>query len=129
METVGHGFSVGPPRGGIVLAGLHLGRSLEGLGALIQIPVYLAALVFSPTHHAGPGEHGVMDGIRLDVATTAHEVDLDHNQVVYVVQVLTNALFRESRIATAEDEVPRGTNADLAGYMARQDELAIIPPS
>lgn len=81
-----------------------------------------------PTHHAGPGEHGVMDGIRLDVAATAHEVDLDHYQVVYVVQVLTNALFCESRIATAEDEVPRGTNADLAGYMARQDELAIIPP-
>lgn len=81
-----------------------------------------------PTHHAGSGKHGVMDRVRLDVAAATHEVDLDHNQVVNVVKVLTNALFRESRIATAEDEVPRGANADLAGYMTRQDELAIIPP-
>lgn len=69
-----------------------------------------------------------MDGICLDVAAAAHEVDLDHHQVVNVVKILTNAFFREPRIATAKNEVARGSNTDLAGYMARQDELAIVPP-
>lgn len=44
-----------------------------------------------------------------------------------MIEILTNAVFRDPRITAAEDEVPGGANADLAGYMTRQDELAVIP--
>lgn len=60
-----------------------------------------------------------MNGICHDVAAAAHEVDLDYDEFVNVLEVLANGLFRESGIAAAEDEIPRGTNADLAGYMTR----------
>lgn len=80
-----------------------------------------------PTHHAGSGKHGIVNGICLDVTAAAHEVNSDHYQVVNVVQILTNALFCESRIATTENEVSRGPDANFAGYVTRQDELAIVP--
>lgn len=43
VETVRYGSL----RGWVVLAGLRLGRPFKGLGALIHIPIDLAALVFT----------------------------------------------------------------------------------
>lgn len=146
MKTVGHGHHVGLLRGKVVLAGSRLGRLLIWLSALIHIPFDPRTLVSTAinsqysskwlsnsinlraTHHASSGIHGIVDRIRLDVAAAAHEVDLDHYKLVDVVKIFTNAFFRKSRIATADDKVPRGATADLSGYMAGQNQVAIMPP-
>lgn len=124
--------------------GLNHRRLFDGLAALVDVPVDFVVFVFpvlsvserfwlteaehlQPTHHARSGEHGVVDRIGLYVAAPAHELDLDNNEVVDVLQILPESSLGESRIAATDHEVAAGSYADLASYVSRQDELTIVP--
>lgn len=69
-------------------------------------------------HHAGSRKHGVVDGIGADVAATADKLDLDHHEVVDMVEILADGLLLDSRIAAADDEVPGSARSDLVGHVA-----------
>lgn len=61
------------------------------------------------------------------MTTATHELHLDNNQVVNMLQIIPYGSFCEPRIAVANDEVASGTYANLAGNVTRQDKLAVVP--
>ena len=81
------------------------------------------------THHAGSCKHCIVHGIGVDVATTTNELDFDHHKIVDVLKIISNNLLRDSRVNSSNDEVSRGSDADLARNMTGQDELTIAPPN
>lgn len=104
MESISH-TATAPLRGQGILPGFDQGGLLERLSALIDIPINLAVLVFSTitskfghckrkkihsqlAHHASSSEHCVVHRVGLDVAAATHEVYLDNDQVVDMVEIL-----------------------------------------
>jgi hypothetical protein len=62
-----------------------------------------------------------------DEAVAADEFHLDHDEIMDVIKVLSDTLIGVLRTAAPQDEISRGANANLAGDMARQDELTLVP--
>ena len=88
---------------------LGLCRGRKRLVAFVNLPIDLAALVFSgdivsqcpvclgvsylpSTHHATSGEHCIVHRICLDVAAPTDELNLDHNKVVDVLKIVPYTL-------------------------------------
>lgn len=70
-------------------------------------------------HHACASKKCVVDRVGLDVTVVAYELDLDDDQVVDVVQVFADALFRVSSLIDApDDQVTGRATVDLADGMS-----------
>jgi hypothetical protein len=81
-----------------------------------------------PTHHTCPSEHRVMDRVGCYAAIAIYELYPDDNEIVNMLQVVSDALFRVLWIATSNDKIASCTNADLVGNMTRKNKLTIMPP-
>lgn len=68
-----------------------------------------------------------MHGIERDVGVAVLKGDFDDDEVVDVVEILSNPLSGDVRVNIANDEVPGGTNTYLICNMTRKDELPVIP--
>jgi len=68
-----------------------------------------------------------VDRVQADVAAAANELDLDHNQVVNMVQVLADDLLRVPIIVLLDYQVATGAHPDLVRYVTWEDELAVVP--
>lgn len=55
--------------------------------------------------------------IRRNVSVLPIESDFDHNKVVNVLQVLADGFLGVVWIAVSDNQVPRGTDANLVGNM------------
>lgn len=143
VEPVGH-VDIATLRAHSLPVGLDCNRLLDGLATLVHVPFDLVVLVLATrgislqsyprgadylqaAHHAGPSEHGVMHRVGLDIAAAAHELHLDHNQIVDVLKVVPEVRLGQARIAAPDDEVASGSCTDLAGHVSSQDELTVVP--
>jgi hypothetical protein len=68
-----------------------------------------------------------MDRVGGYVRVTVLEVDVDHNQVVDMVQVVANLVCGELPTNTSNHQVSRRSISDFIGYMARHMKLPISP--
>lgn len=68
-----------------------------------------------------------MHGIERDVGVAVLEGDFDDDEVVDVVEILSNPLSGDVRVNIANDEVPGGPNTYLVCNMSGKDELPVIP--
>jgi hypothetical protein len=66
-------------------------------------------------------------GIRGNVSILPIENDLDHDEIVDVLQIIPDSLLGMFWTAVSDDQVSRSTNANLVCNMRRQNELAIVP--
>lgn len=68
-----------------------------------------------------------MDRVCRDERVAALELDVDHDEVVDVVQIIPYALLGEFAVRTADDNVARDSLGDLVRYVAGDMELAFVP--
>lgn len=78
-------------------------------------------------HHAGPGVHGVSNRVCADEAVVRNELDLDDNEVVDMIQVVTNDLFGKVWITSSQNKVASRSEAHLLGNVSGKNILSIIP--
>lgn len=120
-------------------------RGFQGLGALIEIPVDFASLVLAvglsarpvprhprachsrAAHHTGPRKHGIVNRVGLDVAAVAHKLDLDDDQVVNVLEVITYGGLGLVRVTTPNHEIPRGPLGNLTSDVASKMVVPLSP--
>jgi hypothetical protein len=50
-----------------------------------------------------------------------------YDEIVDVLEVVTDSFFRVSRTGITNDQIPGSTNCNLISYVTWKDELAIIP--
>jgi hypothetical protein len=55
------------------------------------------------------------------------ELNVDHNEIVDVIQMISNLVCRELSGSTMNDKVPAGPAGDLVGHMWRHMELPVVP--
>jgi hypothetical protein len=114
------------------------------LGALVDVVVDLLALVspvadasawtstahrgdLQPAEHALAGVDSVVDRVQTNMAIAANELDLDHDEVVDMVQVLSNNVLGMPAVVPLDHEVTAGALADPVEQVIRKDELAVVP--
>ena len=68
-----------------------------------------------------------MYGIGGDVCILAAEGDLDHNKIVDVLKIVSDHFLGVLWSSVQNDQVPGSTDGNLIGYVARQDELTLVP--
>lgn len=68
-----------------------------------------------------------MNRVGGDVGVLPIEGDLDDNEIVDMLKILTNGFLRMLRVRIVDDQVSSSSNGNLVGDMARKDELTIIP--
>lgn len=68
-----------------------------------------------------------MHGIGTNVATATLDFDLNDYQIVDMFKIFADSVFGEPGVTATNDKIPSRTEANLAGNVARQDELAIVP--
>ena len=78
-------------------------------------------------HAAGFGEERIVNGIGEDIGIAILEIDVDHDKVVYVIQVVTNLVCGELAVSASDNKIAAGSVCDLERHMWRYIELAIIP--
>ena len=72
-------------------------------------------------HHAGSGKHCVVDRIRRDIGIVLVERNFNHNEIIDVLQIITNSLLGVLWMAVTNDQISRGTNNNLIGDMISQN--------
>ena len=80
------------------------------------------------THHTCSREHGIMNGVRLDVTASTQEFNIDDHKVVDVFKVISDAILRMLRIASPDDHVTSGTDRYLPGNVPRKMKVPFSPP-
>lgn len=68
-----------------------------------------------------------MDGVGLDVAAAANEINLDDDQVVNVLEVITDSLLGLIGMASSDDHVSCGTCGDLVGNVGGEKVVSVSP--
>jgi hypothetical protein len=68
-----------------------------------------------------------VDGIGRDVGIVVLELNVDHDEIVDVIQVVSNLVGCELSGSTVDDKVSAGPASDLVGHMWRHVELPIVP--
>ena len=68
-----------------------------------------------------------MNGVRLDVTASAHELDIDHDKIVDMLKVIPDAVLRVLGITSPDNHVASGTDSDLPSNMRRQMEMPLSP--
>lgn len=139
LESIGDGRLLGlrclPPCLG--------GRNHKRLCALVHVILDLGALVLAvtsqlrshthpqanlqPAHHAVARINRIVHRVEADVAVATTKRHLDHDTVVNVVQVFPDVLLAVSAVVVVHNQVAACSLPNLAGNMARQDELSVVP--
>jgi hypothetical protein len=103
-------------------------RSLVGTGhrSVMTIPSKGRSDVRA-AHHASTSKHSIVDRVCGNVSILTLEDDLDHNEVMDMLQIISNCFLCMSRTTVENDQVSCRSNSYLVGNMTRKDELAIIP--
>lgn len=65
--------------------------------------------------------------VGIDMNVLASEIHCYYDEIVDVLQVITNSFFRMPGTSVADDKISGGTNGNLICYMTWKDELPIIP--
>jgi hypothetical protein len=65
--------------------------------------------------------------VQRDVRIAVLEFRINDDQVVYVIQILTNNLGGDIIGDVMNSNIPRGAIGNLMSNMMRQNELAVIP--
>ena len=68
-----------------------------------------------------------MDRIGGDVSIWSVKGDFNDNKIVNVLQIVPDEFLGMLRGAVLDYQVSCSTDSYLVGYMARQDELSIVP--
>jgi hypothetical protein len=85
----------------------------QGRGTLIRVPIDPQALVGRPGHHAGPSEKRVVDGIGRDVGIMVLELNVNHDEIVDMFQVVPDLIGCELSRSTVDDKVSAGPASDF----------------
>jgi hypothetical protein len=80
-----------------------------------------------PTQHALPRIDGIVHRVQANVAVAAHELNLDHHQVVDMVQVLADDVLGMPIVVPLEHQVAACAHTNLVRDVARKNELAVAP--
>jgi hypothetical protein len=78
-------------------------------------------------HHACPSKHRIMNRIRGYISILPIENDFDHNEIVDMLQIITDCLLGVSGTTVSDHQVSRGPDGYLTGNVRRQNELTIAP--
>lgn len=95
--------------------------------ALVHRVIDTQSFVSCARHHTRSGEESVVDRIGRDERVSIAESNINHDQVVNVIQMVSDLGSGKSSISTADDEVAGGTIRNLVGNVAGNMELAISP--
>jgi hypothetical protein len=68
-----------------------------------------------------------VDGIGRNVGIVIFELDVYYDEVVDVIQVVSNLVGRQFSGSTVDDEISASSTSDLVGHMWRHVELPIVP--
>lgn len=68
-----------------------------------------------------------MNRVCGNVCVLATKYNPDNDEIMNVLQVISNGFFGVSRIAVLDYQISCGSNGNFVGNMSRQDELAIVP--
>lgn len=102
----------------LYLLGKGLGFCLQGAGEAEDAQA---------THHALTRINGIVNRVQADVAVPARKLNLDDDEVMDVVQVLTDDLLSVAAVVAVQDQVAAGTHGDLVGNMPGKNKLPVIP--
>lgn len=79
--------------------------------------------------HTSPGEHGVADRVGTDEAVSSVKRNIDHGEIVNVLEIFANSLLGELGVAVLDYQV--STDMISAGYfvydIAGDSVLAVSP--
>ena len=69
-----------------------------------------------------------MHRVKADVAAAVQELDFNHRQVVYMLQVLVDLRFGVlGWVVVVQNQVACGTAGDLICHMTRKNKLSVCP--
>lgn len=84
-------------------------------------------LAILSTHHTRPRKHGIVDGVGTNEAVTVNEFDFYHNEIVNMLEVFTEGLFRMVGITPADDEIATDTKPNFVSDMTGKGEVPVSP--
>jgi hypothetical protein len=96
-------------------------------GAFVWVVLDARALVYATRHHASPGEESVVNGVGRNVHIAVPEVDVDHDKVVDVIELVADLICSNLACNTSYDKVPRGAAGDFVGHMWWHVKLSVAP--
>ena len=68
-----------------------------------------------------------MHRVRRDVSVLAFESNFDHDEVMNMLQVITDSVLGMLWMAVSNDQVSCSTNTNFVGNVWRQNELTLVP--
>jgi hypothetical protein len=95
--------------------------------AFVRIVVDAQPFVCGTRHHACPSEKGVVNRVGGDVCVSFTEGDIDHYQIVDVIQMISDLIRREFTANASDYQVACCAAGDLVGNMTRHVELTVRP--
>lgn len=103
---------------------LYLG---ERLSAFVGIPLDSHSLVNCSRHHTSPSKERVVDRIEGKVRILILERNIDDDEVMNMIKIIPETLFRNVGIDIPDYQVPGCANPNLIRNVARKNKLSIIP--
>lgn len=68
-----------------------------------------------------------MDGIERDKRVSVLHCNVDDNEVMDMIKIVTDALCCNVWVYTADDKIASGATNDFTSNMPRKDKLAFVP--
>jgi hypothetical protein len=68
-----------------------------------------------------------MDRVGRDVCIAVPEVDVDHDEIVNVIELITDLICSDLACNTSYNKVPRGAACDFIGNVWGYVELSVTP--
>jgi hypothetical protein len=94
---------------------------------LIRSVLDTQSFVRCARHHASPGEESVVNGIGRYEGVSVAKSNVNDDEVVNVVQVVSDLRSSKFSSSTTDDKVASGSIDDLVGYVTGYMELSICP--
>jgi hypothetical protein len=94
---------------------LDLRRSGQRCGTFVRIVLDACALVYRARHHACSGEQSVVNRVGRDICITVAEVNINDDQVVDMVQMISDLICCDLACNPSHNKIPCRSIGDLVG--------------
>jgi hypothetical protein len=94
---------------------------------LIHVPIDAKPFIHCARHHTSSSEQCVVNGVGRNIGVTVLEVDVDHDEVMDMVQVVPNLILVKFSSSTSHDQVSARSIGNLVRHMGRHMELSVVP--